>query len=63
MRRRLQFAAALAAAAMSVTGGFVSAQSVFPVRPAHILVPYAAGGGVDTLARTLCPGSGAKQWW
>jgi tripartite-type tricarboxylate transporter receptor subunit TctC len=30
-----------------------SAQSPFPTKAVHILVPYAAGGGVDILARTL----------
>jgi tripartite-type tricarboxylate transporter receptor subunit TctC len=29
------------------------AQSDFPTKPVHIFVPYAAGGGVDILARTL----------
>ena len=39
--------------AMLATFGPVSAQSVFPTKPVHIFVPYAAGGGVDILARTL----------
>ena len=33
--------------------GSLRAESHFPTRPVHIFVPYAAGGGVDILARTL----------
>jgi len=51
MPGRLRLAAI--AAATTMTSGLASAQSVFPAKPAHILVPYAAGGGVDILARTL----------
>jgi tripartite-type tricarboxylate transporter receptor subunit TctC len=39
--------------AMLTTIGLASAQSDFPTKPVHVYVPYAAGGGVDILARTL----------
>src|ERR1019366_4232961 len=51
MRRWFRMVAA--AVAMFAAGGLASAQSPFPSRPVHIFVPYAAGGGVDILARTL----------
>lgn len=51
MRRWSGFAAILVA--MLATFGPASAQSDFPTKPVHIFVPYAAGGGVDILARTL----------
>jgi tripartite-type tricarboxylate transporter receptor subunit TctC len=47
------FGMAAAAVAMFTAGGLASAQSTFPSKPVHIFVPYAAGGGVDILARTL----------
>jgi tripartite-type tricarboxylate transporter receptor subunit TctC len=50
MRR---FFIAAVAAAIFATTGIVSAQSAFPAKPVHIFVPYAAGGGVDILTRTL----------
>ena len=52
------FAVALAVLA---AGGSVSAQSPFPSKPVHIFVPYAAGGAVDILARTL--GDAVSQTW
>jgi tripartite-type tricarboxylate transporter receptor subunit TctC len=42
-----------AAVAMFAVGDVAYAQSAFPSKPVHIFVPYAAGGGVDILARTL----------
>jgi tripartite-type tricarboxylate transporter receptor subunit TctC len=50
----------LAAAAMLAAAGSASAET-FPSRPVHILVPYAAGGAVDILARTL--GDAVSQTW
>jgi len=51
MGKRLCMFAVAAAAVLG--SGMASAQSPFPSRPVHIFVPYAAGGGVDVLARTL----------
>lgn len=50
----------LAAAALLAAAGSASAQP-FPSKPVHILVPYAAGGAVDILARTL--GDAVSQQW
>src|SRR3954454_12836767 len=47
------FRTAAAATAMLTACGVASAQAPFPSRPVHIFVPYAAGGAVDILARTL----------
>src|SRR5450755_3606957 len=51
MGKWLRMCAVVAAAVL--TTGAASAQSPFPSKPVHIFVPYAAGGGVDILARTL----------
>lgn len=48
-----RFLVATIAAAMLAGGGAASAQSAFSAKPVHIYVPYAAGGGVDILTRTL----------
>jgi tripartite-type tricarboxylate transporter receptor subunit TctC len=55
------FRIAVVAAAIVGAGGTASAQSPFPSRPVHIFVPYAAGGGVDILARTL--GDAVSRQW
>ncbi len=55
------FRTAAAALAVLTAGGMASAQSPFPAKPVHIFVPYAAGGGVDILARTLGDVV-SKQW-
>jgi tripartite-type tricarboxylate transporter receptor subunit TctC len=55
------FRTAATAAAMLAAGGMACAQSPFPSRPVHIYVPYAAGGAVDILARTL--GDAVSQQW
>jgi tripartite-type tricarboxylate transporter receptor subunit TctC len=48
-----RFWTAAVAAVMSAVAGVAFAQSPFPSKPVRIFVPYAAGGGVDILARTL----------
>ena len=55
----VRFAVVLATAIAG--GGAASAQSSFPSRPVHIFVPYAAGGAVDILARTL--GDAVSRQW
>ena len=58
MALRLRIFAALA---MLAASGSASAQSPFPSKPVHIFVPYAAGGAVDILSRTL--GEAVSQKW
>ncbi|MES1148764.1 MAG: tripartite tricarboxylate transporter substrate binding protein [Bradyrhizobium guangdongense] len=48
------------AAAMLLASATAKAET-FPSKPVHILVPYAAGGAVDVLARTLGAAL-AKNW-
>ena len=53
--------AAALTALLFAAGGAASAQSPFPSRPVHVFVPYAAGGAVDILARTL--GDAVSRQW
>jgi tripartite-type tricarboxylate transporter receptor subunit TctC len=55
------FAIAATAVAALTASGAARAQSAFPTKPVHILVPYAAGGAVDILARTL--GDAVSRQW
>jgi tripartite-type tricarboxylate transporter receptor subunit TctC len=52
---------AVATVATVLTSAAASAQSNFPAKPVHVLVPYAAGGAVDILARTL--GEAVSKPW
>jgi tripartite-type tricarboxylate transporter receptor subunit TctC len=52
---------AVATLAALLTSAAASAQSSFPAKPVHVLVPYAAGGAVDILARALGDAV-SKQW-
>lgn len=55
------FRLAAAVAVLSSVCGAASAQTAFPSKSVHIIVPYPAGGGVDVLTRTLGEVV-AKQW-
>ena len=53
-------ARALALVIGAVTG-FGAAAQTFPIKPVRIIVPYAAGGAVDTVARTV--GAKLSDMW
>ncbi|TYL87546.1 tripartite tricarboxylate transporter substrate binding protein [Bradyrhizobium cytisi] len=53
--------AVMLGAGLLLAGGFAQAADNYPSKPVHILVPYAAGGAVDVLARTLGQAL-AKAW-
>jgi tripartite-type tricarboxylate transporter receptor subunit TctC len=49
--RRSLFALGVAAAALSAWPGSPTAQDGYPIRPIKLVVPLAAGGGIDFTAR------------
>lgn len=55
MRRSL-ICAALAAALAAGLGTTASAQTAYPNKPIRMVVPYAAGGGLDAVTRTVAQG-------
>jgi hypothetical protein len=57
--KRRQVLGQLAVAALAVTGTSVQAQN-FPAKPLRIVVPYAAGGSPDTVARILAQQLGSE---
>lgn len=59
MAERLWMAAL--AVVLAITAGAALAEPAFPSKPVHIFVPYAAGGAVDVLTRTLGEVV-SKQW-
>ena len=45
----------LAAAALAALPLLAGAQDAFPSRPVRLVVPVAAGGGIDTAFRAIAP--------
>src|SRR5712692_11302751 len=58
--RAFGFAASIAAVLPGIDAG-AQAQSNYPVRPIHIIVPYPAGGIVDIVARAVTEQVG-RDW-
>ena len=57
---------ALALGLLAVFGTAVHAQSSYPHKPIRLLVPFAAGGTTDLIARIISEplaASWANRWW
>jgi tripartite-type tricarboxylate transporter receptor subunit TctC len=61
MRDLSQFIRGMLAATMFLLAGTSVHAETFPTRPVRVLVPYAAGGAVDVLARTI--GQSLQKIW
>jgi tripartite-type tricarboxylate transporter receptor subunit TctC len=61
MRDLSQFIRGSFAAAIFMLAGTSAQAETFPTRPVRVLVPYAAGGAVDVLARTI--GQSLQKIW
>ena len=47
------FTSLLTTAALAILGGSASRAQTWPTRPIHVVVPFAAGGGLDLTARVF----------
>lgn len=63
MLDRRRFCAGLAAAAPLIAAPGVLRAQAFPSRPIRLVVPYAAGGGTDALARVVAQAMSERAGW